>query len=215
MGHNIDRLISRFVAQQPFTWSMLVVLFTGETSSNTRRSEGVEAKRSFRVCTLLHGYVPTMWTNGTLRHTQCYDREHCSSPTGSSAGAGSEVYHVYRHLRRRETVRQQWIQDQAKKEEKEKEFQEKLAANKAAAEERTAKKRAKRSSTVVCYVLNSRRSATNNTLDCGIWLFLCRLKRKHRLKEKRKVTSEVSAERSHSEEEEEEEGEKHFIIGGR
>ena len=70
--------------------------------------------------------------------------EYCSSPTGSSAGAGSEVYHVYRHLRRRETVRQQWIQEEAEKEEKEREFQEKLAANKAAAEERTAKKRAKR-----------------------------------------------------------------------
>ena len=52
-----------------------------------------------------------------------------------------------------------------------------------------------------------------------LWnMFLCRLKRKHRQKEKRKVgkTSEVSAERSHSEEEEEEEeGEKHFVIGGR
>lgn len=80
--------------------------------------------------------------------------EYCSSPTGSSAGAGSEVYHVYRHLRRRETVRQQWIQEEAEKEEKERVFQEKLAANKAAAEERTAKKRAKR------LVLNFLRKAT-------------------------------------------------------
>ena len=63
---------------------------------------------------------------------------------GSSAGAGSEVYHVYRHLRRRELTRQQWIQEQAEREDKEREFQELLAANKAAAEERTAKKRAKR-----------------------------------------------------------------------
>lgn len=63
---------------------------------------------------------------------------------GSSAGAGSEVYHVYRHLRRRELTRQQWIQEQAERGDKEREFQELLAANKAAAEERTAKKRAKR-----------------------------------------------------------------------
>ena len=39
-------------------WLPLVTLFAGKTSSNTGRSEGVEAKRSFGVCTLLHGYVP-------------------------------------------------------------------------------------------------------------------------------------------------------------
>ena len=36
-------------------------------------------------------------------------------PTGSSAGAGSEVFHVYRHLRRRENIRQDWIRRQAMK----------------------------------------------------------------------------------------------------
>ena len=63
---------------------------------------------------------------------------------GSSAGAGSEVFHVYRHLRRRENIRQQYIQEEAEKEDNELEFQEKLAKNFIEAEERTSKKRAKR-----------------------------------------------------------------------
>lgn len=67
-----------------------------------------------------------------------------SLPQGSSAGAGSEVFHVYRHLRRRENIRQQHIQENAVKEDLELEFQEKLARNYIEAEERTSKKRAKR-----------------------------------------------------------------------
>jgi hypothetical protein len=63
---------------------------------------------------------------------------------GSSAGAGSEVFHIYRHLRRKETLRQNYIREEAEKEEKEEEFQMKLAANKAKSEGSTAKKRAKR-----------------------------------------------------------------------
>ena len=63
---------------------------------------------------------------------------------GSSAGAGSEVYHVYRHLRRREVVRQEYIAEQAEKEQKDKEFLEEAATKKLAAEAKTAKKRAKR-----------------------------------------------------------------------
>ena len=63
---------------------------------------------------------------------------------GSSAGAGSEVFHVYRHLRRRENIRQQWISETAQRDDKDVEFQEKLASNWKAAEEKTAKKRAKR-----------------------------------------------------------------------
>ena len=65
-------------------------------------------------------------------------------PSGSSAGAGSEVFHVYRHLRRRENIRQQHIQENAVKEDLEVEFQEKLAKHRIEDEERTAKKRAKR-----------------------------------------------------------------------
>lgn len=63
---------------------------------------------------------------------------------GSSAGAGSEVFHVYRHLRRYEMIRQQWISETAEKEDKDSEFQQRLAEKKAAMEEKTAKKRAKR-----------------------------------------------------------------------
>ena len=74
---------------------------------------------------------------------------HCSNLAtflyaGSSAGAGSEVFHVYRHLRRRENIRQQWISDASERDDKDAEFQEKLASNRKAAEEKTAKKRAKR-----------------------------------------------------------------------
>jgi len=63
---------------------------------------------------------------------------------GSSAGAGSEVFHVYRHLRRRENIRQQHIEETAKKDDLEEEFQQKLAKHRIEAEERTSKKRAKR-----------------------------------------------------------------------
>ena len=51
---------------------------------------------------------------------------------------------MYRHLRRRENIRQQWISESADRDDKDAEFQEKLASNWKAAEEKTAKKRAKR-----------------------------------------------------------------------
>lgn len=65
-------------------------------------------------------------------------------PPGSSAGAGSGEFHVYRHLRRKEYARQRFIEEQAKKEEMDRKFKEMVEANKRKAEERTAKKRAKR-----------------------------------------------------------------------
>lgn len=68
-------------------------------------------------------------------------------PTGSSAGAGSEVFHVYRHLRRYEMSRQQWIDETAKAEDKDTAFLMRLADKKIEAEEKTAKKRAKRYAT--------------------------------------------------------------------
>ncbi|CAI8023269.1 PRKR-interacting protein 1 homolog [Geodia barretti] len=63
---------------------------------------------------------------------------------GSSAGAGSEVFHVYRHLRRRENDRQDFIAVKANEEELEEEFQETMAMHRAEDDARTAKKRAKR-----------------------------------------------------------------------
>ena len=74
----------------------------------------------------------------------CQNKNFTSSSSGSSAGAGSEVFHVYRHLRRRETIRQQFIDTSAKKEILEEEFQDKLIKNYIQAEEKTSKKRAKR-----------------------------------------------------------------------
>ncbi|XP_043643759.1 PRKR-interacting protein 1 homolog [Drosophila teissieri] len=63
---------------------------------------------------------------------------------GSSAGAGSGEFHVYRHLRRKEYARQKNIQNQSAREAADDAFQQKLDDNRRAAEEKTAKKRAKR-----------------------------------------------------------------------
>lgn len=63
---------------------------------------------------------------------------------GSSAGAGSGEFHVYRHLRRKEFARQKQIEQKSKLEEMDEAFANKLLQNKLNAEIRTAKKRAKR-----------------------------------------------------------------------
>lgn len=63
---------------------------------------------------------------------------------GSSAGAGSGEFHVYRHLRRREYQRQDFLDKISEKQSKDEEYLEKLERNKEAAEERTAKRRKKR-----------------------------------------------------------------------
>lgn len=63
---------------------------------------------------------------------------------GSSAGAGSGEFHVYRHLRRKEYARQKFIQEKGKKEMLDDEYHKKLEENKKLASELTAKKRAKR-----------------------------------------------------------------------
>ncbi|XP_072949386.1 PRKR-interacting protein 1 homolog [Epargyreus clarus] len=63
---------------------------------------------------------------------------------GSSAGAGSGEFHVYRHLRRKEYARQKFIQEKSEKEQLDDQYHMKLEENKRIAEEKTAKKRAKR-----------------------------------------------------------------------
>jgi len=63
---------------------------------------------------------------------------------GSSAGAGSGEFHVYRHLRRKEYARQKFIQEKGKLEKQDDDFRQKIEDNKSKAERKTAKKRAKR-----------------------------------------------------------------------
>ncbi|PVD31245.1 hypothetical protein C0Q70_06657 [Pomacea canaliculata] len=63
---------------------------------------------------------------------------------GSSAGAGSGDFHVYRGVRRREYARQKFTAEQNDKMDKDEKYHIKVEENKKAAEERTAKKRAKR-----------------------------------------------------------------------
>ncbi|XP_005988609.1 PRKR-interacting protein 1 homolog [Latimeria chalumnae] len=63
---------------------------------------------------------------------------------GSSAGAGSGEFHVYRHLRRREYQRQEFMDALTEKQKIDEEFQLKLEENRKTAEERTAKRRKKR-----------------------------------------------------------------------
>ncbi|XP_056150968.1 PRKR-interacting protein 1 homolog [Lampris incognitus] len=63
---------------------------------------------------------------------------------GSSAGAGSGEFHVYRHLRRREYQRQDFLDKISDKLKKDQEYLDKVEENKQAAEERTAKRRKKR-----------------------------------------------------------------------
>lgn len=63
---------------------------------------------------------------------------------GSSAGAGSGEFHVYRHLRRKEYARQKQIEQKSRQEELDDEFVRKIEENRLKADEKTAKKRAKR-----------------------------------------------------------------------
>ncbi|KAG2225423.1 hypothetical protein INT45_010059 [Circinella minor] len=63
---------------------------------------------------------------------------------GSSAGAGSGDFHVYRAHRRREYARIKNMDDAERKEQDEQEYEDKIARLKAEDEARTAKKRARR-----------------------------------------------------------------------
>lgn len=63
---------------------------------------------------------------------------------GSSAGAGSGEFHVYRHLRRREYQRQDFLDKMTEKQKKDLDYLDKVEENKLAAEDRTAKRRKKR-----------------------------------------------------------------------
>ncbi|KAM3603554.1 uncharacterized protein V6R79_024711 [Siganus canaliculatus] len=63
---------------------------------------------------------------------------------GSSAGAGSGEFHVYRHLRRREYQRQDFLDKMAEKQGMDQKYIDKVEQNKLDADDRTAKRRKKR-----------------------------------------------------------------------
>ncbi|KAK7173878.1 hypothetical protein R3I93_003642 [Phoxinus phoxinus] len=63
---------------------------------------------------------------------------------GSSAGAGSGEFHVYRHLRRREYQRQDFLERISDKQKLDEDYIAKVKENQEAAVERTAKRRKKR-----------------------------------------------------------------------
>ncbi|KIY53944.1 DUF1168-domain-containing protein [Fistulina hepatica ATCC 64428] len=71
-------------------------------------------------------------------------REMMKNVQGSSAGAGSGEFHVYKASRRREYERLKLLEDQMKKEAVEAEFEKRKAEHEAAADAKTAKNRAKR-----------------------------------------------------------------------
>ncbi|XP_064486896.1 PRKR-interacting protein 1 homolog [Ornithodoros turicata] len=87
--------------------------------------------------------IPTPATKGSSKKPHDAP-EFVRNVMGSSAGAGSGEFHVYRHLRRKEYARQKYIERQAKEEQLDAEYKQRLEENKRKAEERTAKKRAKR-----------------------------------------------------------------------
>ncbi|XP_061741833.1 PRKR-interacting protein 1 homolog [Nerophis ophidion] len=81
------------------------------------------------------------------RHKQWTPRappEFVRDVMGSSAGAGSGEFHVYRHLRRREYQRQDFLDKMSSRYNKEQAYLDKVEQNRTDAEERTAKRRKKR-----------------------------------------------------------------------
>jgi len=121
---------------------------------------------------------------------------------GSSAGAGSGEFHVYRNIRKRELKRQEYMEKKTMKEELDEEFQAKMETNKEKAEDSTNKKRAKR----------QRRKQKKAMAK--------KAKKSEDQQEKEQADSGEEKSDQESEEEEEEENNKepeepHFIIGGK
>ncbi|XP_034831859.1 PRKR-interacting protein 1 homolog [Maniola hyperantus] len=85
---------------------------------------------------------------------------------GSSAGAGSGEFHVYRHLRRKEYARQKFIQEKSDKEKLDDEYHSKIEENKKKAEEKTAKKRAKRLKRKQKAKTKEKKPKTTDSKDC-------------------------------------------------
>lgn len=87
---------------------------------------------------------PVIIPEGQKRDKEYVPPSFIRNVMGSSAGAGSGEFHVYRHLRRKEYARQKHMKLLSEREILDMEFQEKLEENKRIAEEKTNKKREKR-----------------------------------------------------------------------
>uniref|UniRef100_A0A8C2TER2 PRKR interacting protein 1 n=2 Tax=Neognathae TaxID=8825 RepID=A0A8C2TER2_COTJA len=125
---------------------------------------------------------------------------------GSSAGAGSGEFHVYRHLRRREYQRQDFMDAMAEKQRLDEEFQKKLERNKMIAEEQTAKRRRKRD----CLVVKLITRRTWDMLPIHTWfLFL------ESDQSQERVSSEDDEEDGKEEEEKEDDAEEPSFVMGR
>ena len=72
------------------------------------------------------------------------ETEKVSNPYGSTAGAGSGEFHVYRHARAREMTRWRELDAKEKEEEKQKKFDDRVKQEQQKEEEKTAKRRQKR-----------------------------------------------------------------------
>lgn len=72
---------------------------------------------------------------------------------GSSAGAGSAEFHIYRNNRKKETLRLEWLDKEAKRKELDSEYERRRAEREREIEERTNKKRSKRFALSCLHVL--------------------------------------------------------------
>ncbi|TCD69816.1 hypothetical protein EIP91_006129 [Steccherinum ochraceum] len=115
------------------------------TSNQTRHAQNATDKQRAQLEKLLKdpqkpAYVPAAPKEKTLRAP----REMMKNVQGSSAGAGSGEFHVYKASRRREFERLKLMDEESKKEADELEFEQKKREREEQAEAKTAKNRAKR-----------------------------------------------------------------------
>uniref|UniRef100_A0A6G1SIM1 PRKR-interacting protein 1 n=1 Tax=Aceria tosichella TaxID=561515 RepID=A0A6G1SIM1_9ACAR len=83
--------------------------------------------------------------NSSMSNKKSYEPpEFVRNVMGSSAGAGSGEFHVYRHLRRKEMTRLKQLEEMSHSERLDAEFKSKLEETKRKAQERTMKKKMKR-----------------------------------------------------------------------